>query len=192
MSLQTTLLTSHKGIDLHAATALRVMRDRLQDGEKLAGLFRCECHTFWDEAFGGGSDRLLQVGRYYNPNKHRYGVFVQEGAQRPWFAGCGSSLAGSWPGVVRQGDPAAAADLYDHLLGGAAAAGHCCLDVVAFPRGERGPVLSGVLWRLVVAGEGAEAARAGLNLALARGRKQGLLINPHMEQWLAVVRPPAS
>jgi hypothetical protein len=188
MSLQTTLLTSHKGVDLHAATALRVMRDRLEDGDRLTGLFRCECHTFWDETFGGGSDRLLQVGRYYNPNKHRYGVFVQEGAQRPWFADCGRKLDGSWPGPVRQGDPAEAADLYEHLLGGAVPPGHCGFDVVAFPRGERGPVLSGVLWRLVIAGGVAETARAGENLAVARGRKQGLLINPHMEQWLATVR----
>ena len=34
---QTTLLTSHKGVDLHAATAVRVMQRRLEGGDALVG-----------------------------------------------------------------------------------------------------------------------------------------------------------
>ena len=35
-------------------------------------------------------------------------------------------------------------------------------------------------------GEAGDALEIGHNLAVARGRKQGLLINPHMEAWLSV------
>ncbi len=61
-------------------------------------------------------------------------------------------------------------------------------DVVSFPYGEAGPVVSGVLWRLVLRAEAGEAAEIGEKLAVARHRKQGLLINPHMESWFAVTR----
>lgn len=45
-------------------------------------------------------------------------------------------------------------------------------------------MLSGVLWRLLLQGDPAEAQKIGTGLAVARGREQGLLINPHMEAWL--------
>ena len=56
-------------------------------------------------------------------------------------------------------------------------------DVVGFAFGQSGPVLSGVLWRLVIRGEGEEALAVGEQLAIARHRKEGLLVNPHMESW---------
>ena len=68
--IQTTLLTSHKGVDLHAATAVRVMQRRLEGGDALAALHRCELHTFWNEGDGRRVADLLEVGRFYNPNKH--------------------------------------------------------------------------------------------------------------------------
>ncbi|PIE75993.1 hypothetical protein CSA17_04515 [bacterium DOLJORAL78_65_58] len=37
MSRQNTLLTSHKGVDLHAASALLVMKDRLEGGDRRRG-----------------------------------------------------------------------------------------------------------------------------------------------------------
>ncbi|MBE0567898.1 MAG: hypothetical protein IH621_18230, partial [Krumholzibacteria bacterium] len=62
------------------------------------------------------------------------------------------------------------------------------VDVAAWSREQAGPVTSGVLWRLVLAVPPAEAAALGDTLAVARERKRGLLINPHMEAWRAVVR----
>ncbi len=61
MSLQTTLLTSHKGVDLHAASALLVMKDRLEGGNRLVNLLRCEMHTFWDQPTEVSVARLLDT-----------------------------------------------------------------------------------------------------------------------------------
>jgi len=188
MSRQNTLLTSHKGVDLHAASALLVMKDRLEGGDRLANLLRCEMHTFWD----GAADmaRILDTGRYFNPNKHHYGHFRAEGLTESWF-GCtdcrGRMLPAGWPGELADTDLEDFTDrraLYDRLLGGAPADGQTAVDVVAFPLGQDGPVLSGVLWRLLLTGDAAEAIEIGQGLAVARTRKQGLLINPHMEAWL--------
>ncbi len=192
MSLQTTLLTSHKGVDLHAASALLVMKDRLEGGDRLVNLLRCELHTFWNRPDGVTIDRLLDTGRYFNPNKHHYGVFTAEPGDEPWFActGCrGRALPSGWPGSLAGTDlpdPGGDRELFDRLLGGRPEAGHAAVDVVSFELGQKGPVLSGVLWRMVLAGDSESAAGTGLDLAVARGRKQGLLINPHMEAWLTV------
>ena len=45
-------------------------------------------------------------------------------------------------------------------------------------------MVSGTLWRLVVRGEGEAALATGRLLAVARGGREGLLVNPHMECWL--------
>ena len=191
MSRQTTLLTAHKGVDLHAATAVRVMRERLEGGDRLLALFRCELHTFSDEPSGGGMDRLLDNGRYFNPNKHHYGHFVLDGGGIVGDA-AGGALPPAWPGELRGTDLAALAGdgaaLYTRLLGGTPPAGATAVDVAAWPREQEGPLVSGVLWRLVLQADRDEAAGLGDSLAVARERKRGLLINPHMEAWSLVVR----
>ena len=191
MSLQTTLLTSHKGVDLHAASALLVMKERLEGGDRLVNLFRTEMHTFWGDTVPGGLDKLLNTGRYYNPNKHHYGHFRSEGANGDWFTcdDCrgrfvGADWAGALVGTDIDGVDQDSVSLYNTLLGGAPKEGLTPVDVIAFPLGQDGPVLSGVLWRLLISGDPATAIDTGHNLAVARGRKQGLLINPHMEAWL--------
>ena len=191
MSLQTTLLTSHKGVDLHAASALLVMKDRLEGGDRLVNLFRSEMHTFWNDSVAGGMEKLLNTGRYFNPNKHHYGHFTHGNSGGPWFAcdDCrGRAVGQDWPGALAGTDLDDAnhdsTSLYNLLLGGAPQEEITAVDVIAFPLGQDGPVLSGVLWRLLISGDGATAHEIGHSLAVARGRKQGLLINPHMEAWL--------
>lgn len=191
MSLQTTLLTSHKGVDLHAASALLVMKDRLVGGERLVNLFRCEMHTFWDDSVPGGIEQMLQKGRFFNPNKHHYGHFKsieKENSWGSWHDNQGASVAGFWPGLAVGTDledlATDGADLYERLLGGQPAAGHSAVDVIAFPLDQAGPVLSAVVWRLIINGNSATARKVGLLMALVRSRKVGLLINPHMENWL--------
>lgn len=192
---QTTLLTSHKGVDLHAATALLVMKDRLEGGHLLEGLFRCEMHTFWGGTSGGLSmDQLLDSGRYFNPNKHHYGHFELGGGGPSWLeeSSAGHGLHPEWPGRPEGTDLELAVGerdrLYQHLLGPVPAEGTAAVDVVSYPRGQEGPVLTGVLWRLVIRAEAETALKVGSNLAVASHRKEGLLINPHMESWLAVAR----
>ncbi len=192
MNRQTTLLTSHKGVDLHAATALRVMQERLDGGEILKGLFRCEMHTFASGDHNLTAERLLSAGRYFNPNKHHYGHF--EDAEVPgFFTSSGSTrdrnLPAHWPGPIRDTDLNVPADeLYNALLGGPLPSDCCAVDLASFPLGQNDPLVSGVLWRLVLQTDPSTAAGLGEALAVARGRKQGLLINPHMEAWLMAVR----
>jgi hypothetical protein len=191
---QTTLLTSHKGVDLHAATALLVMKERLAGGDLLEGLHRCEMHTYWADAGDLSVDRLLDSGRFFNPNKHHYGHFELADGGDTWFAGVGpdNQLPAAWPGAVRGTDLDILTDqrsrLYDRLLGGAPPEGRSAVDVVSFARGQEAPVLSGVLWRLLIRAEPAAALAVGRKLAVARKRLEGLLVNPHMESWLTAVR----
>ncbi len=189
---QTTLLTSHKGVDLHAASALLVMKERLEGGGQLEGLFRCELHCFWGTPAGWDKARLLETGRYFNPNKHHFGIYSGPSNGLSWLAETeeGHTLPAAWPGLVQETDLEHLQDdghgLYEALLGGSPPEGCVPFDIVSFARGQDGPVLSGVLWRLVIRGEGAAAAAVGEKLAVARHRKQGLLVNPHMESWLQV------
>ena len=188
---RTVLLTSHKGVDLHAATAVRVMQDRLAGGDRLAALRRCEFHVLPDGTDGWSSARLLDTGRFFNPNKHHYGLFSHSGSG----AGddTGEPLPAAWPGEVRGTDLEAlasdSAGLYDRLLGGDPPAGCTAVDVASWSRDGTGPVTSGVLWRLVLAAEPDEAGTLAETLAVARSRKEGMLLNPHMEAWRTAVRP---
>jgi len=45
-------------------------------------------------------------------------------------------------------------------------------------------VVSGTLWRLVIRGAGEPALDVARRLAVARGGREGLLVNPHLECWL--------
>ena len=195
MIIQETLLTCHKGVDLHAASALRVMVRRLEYGRHLRGLGRAEFHTFWrgEDAPGGMSvDRLLAQGRYYNPNKHHFVHATTPAAGRPWTAGEREhALPAGWPGTVVATDlPDGAGSVRDRLLGGAPRAGETVVDAVAHPLGATGPLLSGVVWRLrldVPPDVAGEIARA---LLVARDRRRGLLVNPWMEAWR--IAPPVT
>lgn len=179
------LVTAHKGVDLHAATARRVMRDRLLGGDRLADLRRCEFHAFGCPIFAGGPRLadLLATGRYFNPNKHRYGHF-QLPAAFAWTVGEGEGFPAGWPGGADAAGAAAARMALSELLGGPAPAGQAAVDVAAWARGQEGPVVSGTLWRLVVRGAPEAALDSARLLAVARGGREGLLVNPHMECWL--------
>lgn len=187
--LSQTLLTSHKGVDLHAATARRVMQQRLTGGDRLADLRRCEFHVFGGTHSAPTLASLLGVGRYYNPNKHRYGHFELKSGFC-WDHGSGGALPAGWPGSPLAGDvgePSAA--LLDELLGGCAPVDHIAVDVAAWMRGQEGGLLSGTLWRLIIRGCGDQALATGTALAVARGGRDGLLVNPHLEYWLVAAGP---
>lgn len=193
MSAQNTLLTSHKGVDLHAATAVHVMQRRLGGGDALVALHRCELHTVWEAPGAPAIADLLEIGRYFNPNKHHHGHFRLDGAVASWSAGAGTALDAAWPGTpVASSLSPLPADLYDRLLGGAPAAGCVAVDVAAFPLGDAGPVISGVLWRLVLVDDGRDPLRLADRLAVVRSGDQGLLVNPHLEGWLTALRRPVA
>ncbi|MFO7654154.1 MAG: hypothetical protein R6X25_10070 [Candidatus Krumholzibacteriia bacterium] len=195
MNEQITLLTSHKGVDLHAATAVRVMRERLDGGEALVRLSRAECHTFWRSPGDGDNDgpevaRLLESTRYYNPNKHHFGHFALAGAA-PWTDADsrGAALPAGWPGTPTASDLPDLGGLYARLLGGEPADGAMAVDVCAWHLGRQERMLSGVVWRLVLRPGQHDPAQLAERLAVARSRELGLLVNPHMEAWRSVVRP---
>ncbi|MFT5232589.1 MAG: hypothetical protein ACI9UK_002451 [Candidatus Krumholzibacteriia bacterium] len=185
---QTTLVTSHKGVDLHAASALLVMKDRLEGGELLADLLRCEVHSFCGTPDRWDADRLLHTGVYFNPNKHHYGIFTGSALDLDQEQESASAWLEKVAGTDLVDHESDAAALANALLGGGVPAGCCSYDVVSYASGQDGPVQSGVLWRMVIRADEETAQNVGSSLAVARGRKQGLLINPHMESWLAVRR----
>jgi hypothetical protein len=191
--IQTTLLVSHKGVDLHAATAVRVIQRRLAGGEALHALRRCELHTFLAADGRAQAAELLARGRYYNPNKHHYGHFELSPPVGDWRDGAalgGGELPPAWPGRAVASDLLPLpSDLAERLLGGTVPVGCIAVDVVAVPLGEPGPVLSGVVWRLILADEGRDPRRLAERLAVTRSGDQGLLINPHQQGWLTAVRP---
>ncbi len=188
--LETTLLTAHKGVDLHAATALQVMRERLEGGRHLVGLHRCRWHTLNRNEGAADAASLLETGRHYNPNKHHYGLFARTAATVPWFRSPDHVLPPDWPGRASGSDLESGPDLYDELLGGPAGCGRVSVDIATLVRGQAEPVASGVLWRLELTVEEEQAAAVATGLAVARRRKQGLLLNPHLEDWLVgAVRP---
>lgn len=191
--IQTTLLTSHKGVDLHAATAVRVMQRRLAGGEDLQALYRCELHTFTVPDGQVLAAELLDRGRYYNPNKHHYGLFELDPPAGDWFAPGnlrGGDLPAAWPGRPVASDlQPLPADLAEILLGGPVPADCVAVDVVSLPLGDPGPALSGVVWRLILTDHGRDPRRLAERLAVTRSGEQGLLINPHQQGWLALVRP---
>ncbi len=190
MIIQCTLLTCHKGVDLHAETAARVIRDRLDGGDRLISLRRAEIHTFWrdpEKAAPETVTRMLGVGRFYNPNKHHYAHFELPEATGPWNGGegRGAPLPSGWPGEELASDlPSGPESVYDRLLGGPAPEGAVAVDVCAYPLAEPNVPLTGVLWRLVLAEGSPDAETVARGLVEARGARQGLLVNPHMQGWL--------
>jgi hypothetical protein len=195
MIIQCTLMTSHKGVDLHAETASRVIRRDIAGGDRLLHLFRAEIHTFWrdtDQSPPETVERLLDIGRFYNPNKHHYGHFELPGASGPWFApefrAQGDELTAEWPGEVIGTDWSdGTAPLFTRLAGIHGDDAAKSIDVCTFPIGESGPLLSGVFWRLVLA-DGAAGTETPAQLAsrliVAGGAGSGFLVNPHMQGWL--------
>ncbi len=195
MIVQTTLMTGHKGVDLHAETAGRVLQRNLEGGSHLLSLNRAEYHTFWREEGADAPDsvqRMLAVGRFYNPNKHHYAHLELEGSDGPWFgpaaARRGEALTEGWPGSVLATDLPEGDDVVSCLLGGLPPPGARVVDMVAFPLGEEGPLLSGVVWRLVLAADTSDPLAAADLLTVARSARQGLLVNPHMQGWRTALR----
>jgi hypothetical protein len=62
------------------------------------------------------------------------------------------------------------------------------VDYATFPLNEAGPILTGVLWRLVLADDGRAPGRLAERLAVTRSGDLGLLVNPHLHGWLVAVR----
>jgi hypothetical protein len=187
---QTTLVTVHKGIDLHAATALRVMRNRLGGGEGLVALARAEYYTYWEGEHGLNVDRLLTIGRFFNPNKHHYGHFVlpEGGMSWPAVVGQGVPLPAGWPGNPCGTDLIEVTpDLYDRLLG-SPREDIAAVDVCAYPLGEEGVLLAGVLWRIFLRPADEDPLALADRLAVTRSGKEGLLVNPHMQGWRLAVQ----
>jgi len=86
-------------------------------------LHRAELHTFWHEEGAKAPDsveRLLTVGRFFNPNKHRYLHCELKNENTPWFedeSQRGLVLPENWPGSVIDTDLSAGNGTLDKLFG---------------------------------------------------------------------------
>jgi len=121
------------------------------------------------------------------------GHFLLPTTEEPWYRheqNCwGLALPADWPGEPRgtdRGEPTA--DLHERMLGGQSAADWVAVDVCAYALGGSGPLLAGVLWRLLLQVPVEQAAETAERLITTRGGRDGLLVNPHMQGWLYSVR----
>ncbi|MFC2075855.1 hypothetical protein ACFLT7_02105 [candidate division KSB1 bacterium] len=172
------LVVSLRVPDVVAATALRALKDRLDFDKSLHGLRRHDYHRL--EIDNGDDTRARQLARaliektttFVNPNKHSYSIKLDGQYLVP------AKSTPELPDGVRTvrflvlpdetEDSTAAVELLRRKLGEPAISS----------------LSSGVLWELFIrADDDREARKTALDIAVARERDKGLLLNPHYQRY---------
>ncbi len=203
-------LVRGRGVDLVAMTALHALRETMGLADEVQALHRDDLVSIEGAVSGTAeewADSLTARQHWFNPNKHRYALYeaamgahaAAEGSTawpEPWLrrrvASDRPELAARPPAVDAlaewlelsgpQGLYAVPLLVYDRETGVRPLAGRSPQPGVTH--------LRGVLWTLVLAGDDAGAvSRRAEDIALTRHRRQGLLVNPHMEGWAWVGAP---
>ena len=205
-------LVRGRGVDLVAMTALHALRDTLGLGDEVAGLTRDELVVIegveredaprWTAGF-------VAQQHWFNPNKHRYAAMeVEAGAwarvrgdaqqwPQPWVR---ALLESDRPDLAALREAQGADDPFGAWLDAPAGPGHFAVALAvwqresaidALPAGDwPEPACSrlrAVLWTITLkSGSASSAASRAEQLAVTRARRQGLLLNPHMEDFAAV------
>lgn len=204
-------LVRGRSVDVVAMTAIHALRDTLGFGDEVAGLTRDDFVLV--EGVDAAAAEAWQRGftsqqHWFNPNKHRFAALeVAEGGLR--CAREGGDWPDPWarrlvdtdrPDLVARRARGEVDDVLGAWIGAEPRAGHYAVPLAvwdreagidALPRGAwpdpTRPRLRGVLWTLTLKSEDAARASARTEeLAVARARRQGLLLNPHMEGHAAV------
>jgi len=188
----------HRTVDLIAMSALRALRVELGMGDRLASLARDDAFALSGEAGSVTREACLAQAHWFNPNKHHHGWFGAEADLPAALAGTGDWPAG-WIGGLRATDRPDLLDRDDATWEDWVAAdpGRAVTlatwdreqPVVAAPWSEAVRVARVQLWTLGLdpgAGDPFDLAR---RCAVTTGRREGLLVNPHMEGWSFVDGP---
>ncbi len=161
------LLVKNRVEDLIARTAEETIIRRLEGGEHLESLHREE---FWEFDFleGHGFEEMLRTltgnaDLFVNPNKHRYRL-TEEGI-----------LSGhQGPGYLVR------------VSGREDIEGEVAKQTLERQYGCEGlkEVRYGLLWVIRLKGiDGDEGAQLAERFAVTRGAKDGVLVNPHYQEW---------
>ncbi|HEY2954627.1 MAG TPA: hypothetical protein VGK89_05210 [Candidatus Eisenbacteria bacterium] len=147
--------------DPEAVSALAVARARLDQGASLAGLRRMRVFELRGALprRAALAELLHRSTQFYNPAKERCTLRLAPGEPAPLGAGEVAVLV--WE---RGGERRPAAERW-----------------LAHEAGRGAEVREGVAWALTLAG-GAPAEETARDLAVARGRRHGLLSNPHFQE----------
>jgi len=198
----------HRTVDLVGMTATHALRERMGLGQQLVELRRDDVFAVEGEELGAGAawaEACLAQAHWFNPNKHRYGLYeAREGA-----LAVAAAQSDEWPvnwlgKLVRTDRPdldgrTNVAGLESWLafdsIAGAHAAAMCAWDLEeglgALPEGSwpttEARLLRGQLWSAQLIAENEDHARAVLEgFAVTTARDQGLLVHPHMEGWASL------
>jgi phosphoribosylformylglycinamidine (FGAM) synthase PurS component len=162
-----------KVADPTALTARETLQRSLAYGRRVEEVARSELWVFaWEQEPRPGAvlERLAgETNLLQNPNKHRIEIVVGEERVRP--------RGNVW---VLVSSPGAGRDLADTLRR------HRLLP------GEVPRTAWAQLWELTLEEGEEERARLAEEIAVVRGRKQGLLANPHVEDARVFVSPPTA
>jgi len=210
MKTATQLWVRLKVIDLVTQTARITLAEKLDFGDRLSGMTH---YWYWamdaegessEKAIAAEVDRVIRLdSAFTNQNKHSYrlaagGAALGDLALERDYAVSGGPAAGA--GTAAGVAPAARGRA---SAGGATAGGGLfafdCLVREKRPDREaafaerlnarlRGVVVSnmkcGELWRLITAAPSREAALADVEkMLVSRSRREGLLLNPHYQQY---------
>lgn len=209
----------HRSVDLVAMSALRALRGELGLGDELASLRRDELTVIEGATVSdadGWVEACTHTQHWFNPNKHRFALFAAEAGATaaaagegdwpdPWLDGLLASDRPDLRARLQSGDaPSGEAALRAWLALGEGGGGAGAPSPLSFAvwqhEGATGPLPAGpwpdrqrratrlVLWSLgLPAGREAELAPRAL---VARSRREGLLVNPHVEGLAQVLGPP--
>lgn len=184
-----------KVIDLVSQTAWMTLTEKLDFDGVLCGMVR---YSYWGmEADGStgdgiisGIDRVIRLdSAFTNQNKHFYrlGLSMEKGSEPEKVTG-DLKLGGDYP-IMEEGEGAGGGKLYacDLLvteLGSDRGAGYAARLNARLDDVKVSGVVSGEVWRMIVrAGSEDEAKIKVEDMAVTRSRREGLLLNPHYQQY---------
>jgi hypothetical protein len=205
-------LVRGRSVDLVAMTALHALRDTLGLGDEVISLARDEMVVIEGVDLRSASEwtaGFTHQQHWFNPNKHRFAAFeVSEGAlararseasawPHPWVR---ALIETDRPDLVALQQAGRLADPLAAWLGAPAGPGHFAVPLAVWDRESAVDALPAgswpdpacsrlraVLWTLTLKADSATSAAARAEqLAVTRARRQGLLLNPHMEGFAAV------
>lgn len=201
-------LVRGRSTDLVAMTAAQALRAHFTRPSELVSLLRDDVYLL--EGVEGSdpglwTDACTSHAHWFNPNKHRFalmeaaagGIDAARAATdwpAPWLT---MRLHTDRPDILARGSRR---DALEEWLGLEPDPGITSVSLVAWEHEDVGGVLPAghwprpdarclhlVLWTLVLSSEDiAGCVARAEQLAITRGRRQGLLVHPHMQGWARV------
>jgi hypothetical protein len=195
MKVRCNLWVRLKVVDLVVQTAWMTLTEKLDLGGELIGLAR---YAYWRMELDGPDtektladvDRVIRMdSAFTNQNKHVYLLEAEGGASTG-----GLALGKDYPLMAEDGDMhgAYAVDCLVRELTTARDEGYRDRLNARLESAQVNDVVAGEVWRvLVLAKSERDAIEKVEALAVTRSRRQGLLLNPHYQQFEILAVAPS-